>query len=578
MLLAQARRLVRPRLASLHWSYARCLSNTNLHVDEEEDALVDLLLGNLSPEERTGRVLECSSGIAVINGLCEAKLGDLLDIHSPNSPTLQAVVLQLDRDRLRAAVLGRSGVGAAPRSVAELSTQGVRLPVNPVGAVLNALGQRIEALTPPAEAVDEVETEQHTQLTRLSLGPCRSPPAIARAHFSEQLCTGISIIDALHPLARGQSFALAAGAGTGCSTLALQIVANQGRLTGSPLRCVYVIIGGTELAARRAIAALNAAGALAYTTVVAAPADTQSAGMQLLAPHYGLALAQQWRDAGKHALIVYDDLSSHSAAAADLARHCYGLSLAPTSLHGPLLEGAAQLSAARGGGSLTAIALSASQQVQGLTDAAIELSPALARTGSFPAVDCRTAAAGGGPGMAVLRPPLKGIVRLLTRTVGEAAAVKESAAAARALGIDAADDADPAHEALLLFGRAMQPALAAQSAAECVTARQLLVAAVALLEGRFTAVLPAAGDATARAAAVTADAVVACRRAVVAAVCDSKQGQELLTKIETLAKIDAGSEVDAVFASFGRANASASAVQREAAALYKDLVDIINAS
>ncbi len=228
-----------------------------------------------------------------------------------------------------------------------------------------------------------------------------APPIIAREPVAEPLTTGVKVIDATLSLGRGQRELVIGDRKLGKSTIVEDIVLNQ-RDAEPPVRCVYVICGGKERKLAELVALFEERGALAYTTIVAATADEPFAA-QYLAPFVGCAVGEYFRDRGEDALVVYDDLSHHAKAYRSIAlllERAPGREAYPGdvfSLHAGLLERAAKLSAARGGGSLTALPILETQEgdvtsfiptnLISITDGQIYLERGLFQKGFLPAVN-----------------------------------------------------------------------------------------------------------------------------------------------------------------------------------------------
>ena len=222
---------------------------------------------------------------------------------------------------------------------------------------------------------------------------------MARQNVREPLQTGIKVVDALTPIGRGQRELIIGDRKTGKTTLALDTILNQ---IGGDVTCFYVAIGQKRSSVAQIHETFQKAGAMAYTTIVAATAS-DPAPLQYLAPYAGCAMAEFFRDRGQHALIVYDDLTKHAQAYRQLSlllRRPPGREAFPGDifyLHGRLLERAAKLSDEKGGGSLTALPIVETQandisayiptNVISITDGQIYLEPDLFRAGQRPAVN-----------------------------------------------------------------------------------------------------------------------------------------------------------------------------------------------
>ena len=297
---------------------------------------------HLAPQaSETGTVVEVADGLAQVTGLPGARLNEIVAF-----PTgARGFVLTLGEDRLHAAFLDRpDGVAAGDsvtRSGGLLST-----PVGDglLGRVIDPLGRPLDGLPPPATP-DRLEAERP------------APSIIERDFVTEPVETGLLVIDALFAIGRGQRELIIGERQTGKTSIAVDAIINQ---AGSDMVSVYVAIGQRLTAVRRVIEAVRARGALARTIFVVAEATAQP-GLRWLAPFTATSIAEWFRDRGGHALIVYDDLTKHAATHRELAllsRQPPGREAYPGDifyLHARLLERSAKLSAACGGGSLTAL-------------------------------------------------------------------------------------------------------------------------------------------------------------------------------------------------------------------------------
>src|SRR5579883_2218603 len=270
----------------------------------------------------TGRVLSCGDGIARIYGLQNAASGELLEF--PNS--IYGIVLNLDEVK-------RTG------RIAEVPVGDAIL-----GRVVNALGQPIDDRGP-------IKT---TEARRIEL---KAPGVIKRQPVKEPLQTGIKAIDSMIQIGRGQRELIIGDRQTGKTAIAVDTIINQ---RGQNVNCIYVAIGQKRSTVAQVVERLNRAGAMEYTTVVVATAS-ESAPLQYIAPYSGCTMGEYFRDSGRHALVVYDDLSKHAQAYRQLSlllRRPPGREAYPGDvfyLHSRLLERAAKMSDEYGGGSLTAL-------------------------------------------------------------------------------------------------------------------------------------------------------------------------------------------------------------------------------
>ena len=291
--------------------------------------------------EQVGYIAEVGDGIARITGLPGASVNELLEFENQ---TL-GLALNLDEDTIGAVVLG--GVEGLDEGQSVRATGRIlSVPVGDalLGRVVNPLGEPIDGKGPiPAAEQRRLEVQ--------------APGIVDRQPVSEPLQTGIKVIDAITPIGRGQRELLIGDRKTGKTTIALDTIINQ---RGKGVKCIYVAIGQKGSTIAEIVATLAEHEALEYTVVVAAPAS-EPAPFKYLAPYAGCAMGQHWMEHGEHALVVYDDLSKQAEAYRQLSlllRRPPGREAYPGDvfyLHSRLLERAAKLSDARGGGSLTAL-------------------------------------------------------------------------------------------------------------------------------------------------------------------------------------------------------------------------------
>jgi F-type H+/Na+-transporting ATPase subunit alpha len=313
------------------------------------DAFVQSYQPGASSREEIGRVADAGDGIAHVEGLPSAMANELLQFEDG---TL-GLALNLDVREIGVVVLGEfSGIEEGQ-------------PVRRTGEVLSVpvgdgyLGRVVDPLGTPIDGLGDIEPE-----TRRAL-ELQAPTVMQRQSVKEPLETGIKAVDAMVPIGRGQRQLIIGDRQTGKTAVALDTIINQkdNWASGDPtkqVRCVYVAIGqkGSTIAAVRR--SLEEAGALEYTTIIAAPAN-DSAGFKYLAPYTGSAIGQHWMYAGKHVLIIFDDLSKQAEAyraVSLLLRRPPGREAYPGDvfyLHSRLLERCAKLSDALGGGSMTGL-------------------------------------------------------------------------------------------------------------------------------------------------------------------------------------------------------------------------------
>ncbi len=323
---------------------------TTLRPGELKDVLLkEIEAADLSAldVQEVGTVLEVKDGVARVYGLMSAMAGEMLEITS--SETGEVVVglaLNLEEDNLGIVVLGdylQLKEGDEVRRTARV----LEVPVGPdmVGRVVNALGQPIDGLGP-------IKTDATRKVESIA------PGIVARQPVNEPLQTGIKAIDSMIPIGRGQRELIIGDRGTGKTAIAIDTIINQ---KGSGVVCVYVAIGQKNSTVASVVERLKEHGAMAYTIVVNASA-ADPAPLLYIAPYTGCAMAEHFMyEENKATLCVYDDLSKHAAAYRQMSlvlRRPPGREAYPGDvfyLHSRLLERAAKLSDANGGGSLTAL-------------------------------------------------------------------------------------------------------------------------------------------------------------------------------------------------------------------------------
>ena len=297
---------------------------------------------DLAPQaEMVGRVVRVGDGIALVSGLPDACLNELLSFPGGR----MGFALTLDADSIGAVLLDD---GEAIEAGSRVTGTGevVRVPVGPglLGRIVDPLGRPLDRDEPIA-AETQMPAERH------------APAIIERDLVSEPVQTGILTIDALFAIGRGQRELIIGDRATGKTSIGVDTIINQKH---SDLICVYIAIGQRATAVKRVIDAVQQHGAPERCVFVVASAAA-SPGLQWIAPFAGFTIAEYFRDRGEHALVVVDDLTKHAATHRELAlltREPPGREAYPGDifyLHARLLERAAKVSAERGGGSLTAL-------------------------------------------------------------------------------------------------------------------------------------------------------------------------------------------------------------------------------
>ncbi len=330
-----------------------------------------------------GTVIQVADGIARIHGLEKAMQGELLEFPGE----VFGMVLNLEEDNVGAVLLGDSK-NINEGDTVKTTGRVVEVPVGDamIGRVVNAHGQPIDGKGP-------IHTDKYRKIERVASG------VIARKSVDTPLQTGIKAIDAMIPIGRGQRELIIGDRQTGKTAIAIDTIINQ---KGQGVYCIYVAIGQKASTVANIVKTLEEYGAMDYTTVVASTAS-ELAPLQYIAPYSGCAIGEEWMEAGKDVLVVYDDLSKHAAAYRTLPlllKRPPGREAYPGDvfyLHSRLLERAARLSDELGGGSLTALPIIETQagdvsayiptNVISITDGQIYLETEMFNSGFRPAVN-----------------------------------------------------------------------------------------------------------------------------------------------------------------------------------------------
>src|SRR5881296_2210432 len=331
----------------------------------------------------TGSVIQVGDGIAKIYGLDGVMSGEMLEFPG----NLYGMTLNLEEDNVGAVVMG-DDTGIKEGDPVKRTGRIAEVPVGEalVGRVVSAIGLPLDGKGPiKATATRRIEV--------------RAPGVVTRQSVREPLQTGLKAIDAMIPIGRGQRELIIGDRQTGKTAIAVDTIINQ---KGQNVFCIYVAIGQKRSTVARVVKTLEEHGAMAYSTVVSATAS-DPASLQYLAPYSGVAIGEYFRDTGKHALIIYDDLSKHATAYRQLSlllRRPPGREAYPGDvfyLHSRLLERAAKYNDKNGGGSLTALPIIETQagdvsayiptNVISITDGQIYLETDLFNQGVRPAIN-----------------------------------------------------------------------------------------------------------------------------------------------------------------------------------------------
>jgi F-type H+-transporting ATPase subunit alpha len=333
-------------------------------------------------------VIEVGDGVARVSGLENVMSSELVEL--PNS--VFGMALNLEEDNVGLVLFGETRL-VKEGDLAKRTGRVVEVPVGPamLGRVVNPLGQPIDGKGP-------IDTPHSLPIERKALG------VMARQPVTEPLQTGIKAVDSMIPIGRGQRELIIGDRQTGKTAVAIDAIINQAytHKTDKPVYCIYVAIGQKASTVAALVKELEANGAMEYTTVVAANAS-DPAPTQYIAPYSGAAMGEYFRDNGKHALIIYDDLSKQAVAYRQMSlvlRRPPGREAFPGDvfyLHSRLLERASKLSDDLGGGSLTALPIIETQEgdvsayiptnVISITDGQIYLETNLFNSGIRPAID-----------------------------------------------------------------------------------------------------------------------------------------------------------------------------------------------
>ncbi|HUK39628.1 MAG TPA: F0F1 ATP synthase subunit alpha [Candidatus Acidoferrales bacterium] len=333
--------------------------------------------------QEIGTVLSTGDGIARVYGLDKVAAGELLEF--PHG--IYGIALNLEEDNVGAALFGETFMIKEGDTVKRTG----RIAEVPVGNAL--IGRVVNALGEPIDGRGPIDTKDQRRIE------IKAPGIVARQPVKEPLQTGLKAIDGMIPIGRGQRELIIGDRQTGKTAVAIDTIINQ---KGGNVVCIYVAIGQKRSTVAQVVDKLRESGAMDYTIIVAATAS-ESAPLQYIAPYSGCTMGEHIRDNGGHALLIYDDLSKHAVAYRQLSlllRRPPGREAFPGDvfyLHSRLLERAAKMSDARGGGSLTALPIIETQagdvsayiptNVISITDGQIFLESDLFYSGVRPAIN-----------------------------------------------------------------------------------------------------------------------------------------------------------------------------------------------
>ncbi len=400
------------------------MSNTKDFIVEQLKSQISGFKAEIE-ESSVGRVLKISDGIALISGLKEAMMSEILTFKS-SAGEISGVALNLEENLVGAIILGEHSVIKEGDEVV-CTKRILSVPVGEamVGRVVNPLGEAMDGKGKPA-------TKDFYPVEKIA------PGVITRESVKQPVQTGIKAIDAMVPIGRGQRELIIGDRQIGKTAIAIDAIINQ---KGQNMKCIYVAIGQKESKIATIVRKLEDAGAMEYTTVVLAGASS-SASMLYIAPYAGCAMAEYFLDKGEDVLIVYDDLSKHAVSYREISlllRRPPGREAYPGDvfyLHSRLLERACKLNKDFGGGSITALPIIETQagdisayiptNVISITDGQIFLEPDMFYKGNRPAINA---------GLSVSRVGSSAQIKAMKKVAGkmrlEAAQFRELAAFAQ---------------------------------------------------------------------------------------------------------------------------------------------------
>lgn len=376
-------------------------------------------------ESSVGHVLKISDGIALVSGLTEAMMSEILLFKSAHGE-VAGVALNLEENLVGAMIMGEfTGIKEGDEVVCTKRILSVPVGEALVGRVVNPLGEALDGK-------GNLDTKDFYPVEKIA------PGVITRASVNQPVQTGIKAIDAMIPIGRGQRELIIGDRQIGKTAIAIDAIINQ---KGQNMKCIYVAIGQKESKVAEIVRKLEAAGAMEYTTIVLAGASSPAA-LLYIAPYAGCAMAEYFLDKGEDVLIVYDDLSKHAVSYREISlllRRPPGREAFPGDvfyLHSRLLERACKLNQDFGGGSITALPIIETQagdisayiptNVISITDGQIFLEPDMFYKGNRPAINA---------GLSVSRVGSSAQIKAMKKVAGkmrlEAAQFRELAAFAQ---------------------------------------------------------------------------------------------------------------------------------------------------
>lgn len=336
-------------------------------------------------EKLFGKVMEVGDGIALVSGLSEVMMSEMLEFKTA-SGSVYGVVLNLNEGNVGSIILGDSlKIKEGDEVIATKRILEVPVGETMIGRVVNPLGV-------PLDQKEEIKAEKYYPIEKIA------PGVISRESVKQPVQTGIKAIDAMIPIGRGQRELIIGDRQIGKTAIAIDTIINQ---KGQNMKCVYVAIGQKESKVAGIVAKLEEAGAMKYTTVVLAGAS-DPAPLLYIAPYAGTAIAEYFLDKGEDVLVVYDDLSKHAVSYREISlllKRAPGREAYPGDvfyLHSRLLERSCKLNKEYGGGSITSLPIIETQagdvsayiptNVISITDGQIYLEPDLFYQGNRPAI------------------------------------------------------------------------------------------------------------------------------------------------------------------------------------------------